>query len=143
MDQIPTGLTLADPNWTAVGGVANLNLPIPSIPIGGSVAQTITFIVDAGFSGTIINDAEIASADDDTNPGNTPPTDVDSTPGDDATPDDLANNDDTADTAGGDDQDPEEIVVEIFDLALTKTLNPATPGPVSYTHLTLPTICSV
>ncbi len=133
-DIIPSGLTLADSDWTASGSSATLITPIAFIPVGGSATTTITFVVDANFAGTsITNDAEISAADDDTNSGNTPPTDVDSTPGDNATPVDTANNDDTADTAGGDDQDPETIVIEqpdpIFDLALTKTLNAATPGP--------------
>ncbi len=132
VDQIPAGLTLADSDWTNAGGVATIDSPITFIAAGATVTEMITFIIDAGFTGTIVNDSEIASADNDTNPGNTPPTDVDSTPNDDGTPDDLANNDDTADTAGGDDQDPEEIMVvdlSVFDLALTKTLNAATPGP--------------
>ena len=48
---------------------------------------------------------------DNTNPLDAAPIDVDSTPGDDATPDDLPNNDDLADMMGGDDQDPEGIQV--------------------------------
>ncbi len=132
IDQIPAGLILADANWTAAGGIATLNNPISFIPAGGSQVVTITFQIDPAFTGTtILNDSEISMADDDTNPGNTPPVDVDSTPGDDANPDDLPNNNNP--NAPGDDQDPEEITVVppvgVFDLALTKTLNAATPGP--------------
>ena len=78
----------------------------------------------------ITNNAEISEADDDTDPTNKPPTDVDSTPGneDGTTPDPL--NNDTADTAGGDDYDPETITIgQTFDLALTKTVSAATPAP--------------
>ena len=54
-----------------------------------------------------------------------------STPGDDGTPDDTANDNDVADTMGGDDQDPAVIPVgQVFDLALTKVINTtATPAP--------------
>ena len=113
IDDIPAGLTLADANWTAAGSIASLNTPIAFIAPGATSGVTITFVVDPGVSGMLINDAEISAADDDTNPANTPPVDVDSTPADDATPDDLANNDDLLDTAGGDDQDPEPILVDL------------------------------
>ena len=130
-DYIPVGLILSDANWTNAGGLASLVTPIATIPVGGSSTESITFIIDPAFMGTsITNNAEIASADDDTDPTNTPPTDVDSTPGteDGTTPD--PNNDDTADTAGGDDYDPETINIgQVFDLALTKTVSAATPGP--------------
>ena len=80
-----------------------------------------------------MNDAEISMADNDTNPANVPPIDVDSTPADNGTPSDLPNNDDVLDATGGDDQDPEMIPVGdpigVFDLALIKTLNAGTPGP--------------
>ena len=70
----------------------------------------------------LINDAEITSASD--VDGGPVATDADSVPGDDATPDDLANDNDTADTTGGDDQDPAVIDVgQVFDLALRKTLS--------------------
>jgi len=119
-DFIPAELILNDPAWTSAGNVATLLLPISTIAVGNSHTETITFTIDPAFQGSsITNNAEIASADDDTDSTNTPPTDVDSTPGseDGSTPD--PNNDDTADTTGGDDYDPETIMLtQEFDLAL-------------------------
>ena len=98
-DYIPTGLILADAAWTDVAGVATLNTPIAALAPGATTMVPITFTIDPAFMGTsITNNAEISEADDDTDPTNTPPTDVDSTPGDEdgTTPDPV--NDDTADT---------------------------------------------
>jgi len=134
VDYIPAGLILADSDWTAVGASATLNTPISFLAAGASTTVEVTFQIDPAFGGaSILNDSEISEADDDTNPNNADPTDVDSTPADDLTPDDLPGNDDITDMTGGDDQDPEQIMVDqpvdIFDLALTKTVNTATPGP--------------
>ncbi|WP_460958487.1 beta strand repeat-containing protein, partial [Spirosoma litoris] len=80
-DYIPAGLTLNDAAWTANGSTATLNTPIAgSLAAGSSTTVTITFTVSSTASGPLVNKAEIASADNDTNPNNTPPTDVDSTP---------------------------------------------------------------
>ena len=133
-DYVPAGLILADANWTLAGTTASLNSPIPFLAAGASTTTTITFLIDSAFMGaSIINDAEISAADNNTNPADTPPTDVDSTPADMATPNDLAGNDDVLDTMGGDDHDPEMIMInvidDVFDLALIKTLNANTPGP--------------
>lgn len=133
-DYVPLGLTLADVDWMMAGGTASLNTPIPFIAVGATETVTITFQIDVGTIGTLTNDAEIAGADDDTIPGNSPPTDIDSTPGDNATPQDIANNDDVTDQSGGDDQDPEQITVQapaIYDLALIKeevSSGPYMPG---------------
>lgn len=111
-DMIPSGLTLADPNWLLVGTNAILITPIPVVTAGNSELVSITFTIDADANGTLINDAEISSADDDMDPNNDPILiDIDSTPGDDSTPDDLANNDDVLNMTGGDDQDPEQITI--------------------------------
>ena len=131
-DYIPAGLTLADPNWTDNSGVATLNTLIPSLPAGGTpVVVTITFTVDATFQGTsITNVAEISSADDDTDPNNTPPTDIDSTP--DGSNDDIIGANDVTDNSNADedDHDPETVMIgQTFDLALVKTLNSVTAGP--------------
>ena len=130
-DYIPAGLTLTDPAWIAAGGVATMVAPIASLPAGTQTVVPITFTIDPNFMGTsITNNAEISEADDDTDPTNTPPTDVDSTPAteDGTTPD--PNDDDTADAAGGDDYDPETIMIgQIFDLALIKTISASPPAP--------------
>ena len=108
-----------------------MNAPIPVITAGTTQSVSITFTIDPNFMGSsITNNAEISAADDDTNPTNTPPTDNDSTPGSEngSIPD--PNDDDTADAAGGDDYDPETIMIgQIFDLALIKTISASTPGP--------------
>ena len=130
-DYVPAGLTLADAAWTNVGGVATLVSPIATVPAGTTETVSITFTIDANFMGTsITNNAEIGTADNDTDPTNTPPSDIDSTPAseDGSTPD--SNDGDTADTTGGDDYDPETIVLDqVFDLALVKNISASTPGP--------------
>ena len=121
-DYTPAGLTLADVNWVATGGVANLQNDIPFLAAYDSITVQITYTVDANFMGTsITNNAEIEHAAASDGGPNEP--DVDSTPGDEdgSTPD--PNNDDTADTGGGDAYDPETIMIgQTFDLALTKMM---------------------
>ncbi|MEM1214491.1 MAG: DUF11 domain-containing protein [Bacteroidota bacterium] len=112
-DYFPADLTLNDANWTeSPMGTAVLNTPIAFIPVNTSETVDITFTLSNTFVGTSIsNDAEITAADDDNDPNNTPPTDRDSTPGDNGTPNDASGNDDTSDTTGGDDQDIETVMV--------------------------------
>lgn len=73
-DFIPVGLTLNDADWTAMGNVASLNVPIASIPAMSQTTVDITFAINAQASGSITNTAEIASAlggiDGDSSPGN-------------------------------------------------------------------------
>ncbi|MBK7869458.1 MAG: DUF11 domain-containing protein [Saprospiraceae bacterium] len=141
-DYIPTGLTLADANWTASGGRATLNTPIASLPARTSTTRSITYTINSNFTGTqIINIAEIASAqnalnqsDKDSNPDNTSNNDADGRAG--SAADNAVDGNGTG-TPGGinpatdeDDQDPALInVTQIFDLALRKTLSTSTPGP--------------
>ncbi|MBL0051837.1 MAG: DUF11 domain-containing protein [Bacteroidetes bacterium] len=133
-DYIPTGMSLNDANWTAVGSTATLNTPIASLLSGDSTTVSITLQIDANFAGTeLVNYAEISAA---TNAMGVP--DEDSSPDDNNTndaggqPDSPADNtvtgngtgtpgDDVAST-DEDDHDPALINVEIFDLALTKVL---------------------
>ena len=132
VDYIPTGLTLADADWSETGGLAMLNTPLPG-PLAGGDSDTvdITFTVDAGAAGTIDNFAEIASALD--GDGNAV-TDIDSTP--DSAPGDTgpatagdADDDNIADSGlAGDDEDDHDVAsvtvvaAPVFDLALTKQL---------------------
>ncbi|MCO6477516.1 MAG: DUF11 domain-containing protein [Phaeodactylibacter sp.] len=77
-DYIPSGLVLSDANWAQSGATATRVIPGP-IPPGGTAVLDISFVVEPGFTGnSIINFAEISAADDDTDPGNTPPDDADS-----------------------------------------------------------------
>ncbi|TAG15779.1 MAG: DUF11 domain-containing protein, partial [Cytophagia bacterium] len=120
-DYIPTGLTLNDANWTAVGNVATLNTPIASLLAGQSTTRNITFTVGSSFVGTLRNSAEISSSTGGLDIDSTP----DNNPNNDGTPinDVITQNGKT----GGDedDSDFEEITVTpapVFDLALRKTL---------------------
>ncbi len=77
-DYVPSGLVLNDANWAQAGGMATRVIPGP-IPAGGTVVLDISFVVEQGFTGnSIMNYAEISAADDDTDSGNTPPSDADS-----------------------------------------------------------------
>jgi uncharacterized repeat protein (TIGR01451 family) len=125
-DYIPTGLTLNDANWSVSNGIATLNTPIASLAAGASTTRDISFTVNAGFTGSATNVAEISSAKDAN--GNTP-TDVDSTPdnnpNNDGTPKNDVINENGKNGGDEDDSDPEVITVTptpVFDLALRKTL---------------------
>jgi large repetitive protein len=62
-DYVPTGLTLADANWTMVGNRAETNNPNFTILAGNAIPLTITFKVNDNFEGTAItNSAEISAA---------------------------------------------------------------------------------
>ena len=128
-DYTPTGLTLSDPLWVAGAGTqVNLVSPISSLGAGDSTVVTISYTVDADFMETsITNNAEIESQED----INGPRADDDSTAGDNEgdAPDD--NDNDIDETNGEDDYDPEVIMImQTFDLALTKTLNSSTVTPI-------------
>ena len=73
-DFIPTGLTLADADWTALGNTASLNQAINNITPGGQVSVDITFMINNMASGNLVNNAEISAAsggtDNDSSPGN-------------------------------------------------------------------------
>jgi len=104
-DYIPTDLILNDANWTDNGGTAELNTPIagPLAP-NGTTTVDITFTIDPNFQGeSITNYAEIAAADDDTDPSNDPPADEDSTPDSDDTNDAGGQPDSSADDSTGGD----------------------------------------
>ena len=123
-DYIPAGLTYVSTTATEIATTATTaTLWFATIPVNGSVLETITFTVDAWANGTIENIAEISSDD-----GN----DVDSVT------DTLVNNDvlinNVIDNAwwDEDDHDNATIVVETvnpttYDLALVKDV--VTSGP--------------
>ena len=120
---IPDGLTSVD----GIANMGTINFAGPLAP-GDMVMEVLEFVVgeDITTAGELIIKEEISSAEDDL--GNMP-TDIDSTPDADFTNDaggvvDSAT-DDTVDNEGGDedDNDPENVFVEIFDLALIKTLS--------------------
>jgi len=123
-------MLLNDPNWIqTAAGVAETNIFGP-IPPGSSANVNITLTIDPNSTGgDLTNFAEIESAQDDE--GNNPP-DSDSTPDGDPNNDGPYEDNDTDNTNGDeDDHDPETVTVEIFDLALEKTLvssGPFYPG---------------
>ncbi len=107
-DSLPTGMTLQDAAWTAVGNIATLNTPLagPLAP-GATAFVDITVKVSDNYLGTsLLNYAQIKDARD--GQGN-PATDKDSTPGN------GFNN-------GEDDRDSEPITVSQCPvITLTKT----------------------
>ena len=123
-DYIPTGLTLADANWTAAAGVATLNTPIAALAAGGKTTVDISFTVDAAATaGKLSNAAEISGA---TDKDGQPVTDTDSTP--DTNPaNEPAITDDAIDGTGGDEDDHDiaEITITVdpkVDIELTKVV---------------------
>jgi len=131
---IPNGLTLADSDWTVVGGNAVLLNEINHIPSGDDAVVSITYIIDPNYQAdSIRNWAEISFATDTDGSGlNT--TDVDSDaddtqfgPGGQETDDLVDDNINTGDAKDGvtptdeDDHDPVQIAIEqTFDLALSQ-----------------------
>ena len=119
-DHVPAGMTLVDSDWTVSGDTARYNTPIAYLAAGQDSIIEITLQVDLDFRGNSLeNKAEISSADNDTDPNNTPPTDINSTPEEDRN------------TPNEDDEDIAIVSVEqIFDLALFQTLAPGQPDPI-------------
>ena len=86
-DYVPTGLTFNASrvtnilnNWALAGGIPTTTIVGPLAP-GANETVSIVLTVDSNFQGTsLVNSAEISSADNDTDGTNTFPTDVDSTP---------------------------------------------------------------
>jgi len=134
---IPAGLT-------SQNGIANLGAITFAGPIapGAIESQTIDFTVDPGAtaSAELLVKEEISDYIDDLGDM---PSDIDSTPDADFANDTGgvvdSNTDDAIDNENGDedDSDPENVFLEIFDLALRKTttnVNPVNPGDdVTYT----------
>jgi uncharacterized repeat protein (TIGR01451 family) len=147
-EYIPAGFALSptETNWTLVNpNLATRTIAGP-LAAGASTLLNISLRIQPGAVSPLVNRAEIGSADDDGNPSNTPPTDIDSTPdsnpGNDAggnpgTPSDDATGGDGSGTPGGtdpntdeDDADPAQIPLgPVFDLALRKTLTAGQAGP--------------
>ncbi len=136
VDYIPTGLTLADNNWTQVGNTATYNFPF-SVVAGNATTIPITFMVNPNVAGTLENSAEITSARDKDGQN---VTDIDSNP--DNIPDNDTVKDDVVNENGqnGQDEDDSDLslvtIDNVFDLAMTKTSNTTSVvagGSVTYT----------
>ena len=128
VNYIPTGLTLADPNWTVVGSIAVLQNEIPFIGATENVVVSITYTIDNSFQETTItNWAEISFATD-TDGSLINVTDIDSQADNinfnqigetNDLSDDNVNNENGNTGGDEDDHDPVQIeVVQTFDLAL-------------------------
>ena len=128
VDYIPTGLTLADTDWTMSGGNAIITLP-GTLAAGDNTSVDITFDIANTASGQLINYAEIASA---TNAntgeeGDDIDSQADALEANDnggtvnqAGEDDNVSDDGTTDE---DDHDPEDITIQTIDLELTKVVS--------------------
>lgn len=157
-DSIPPGMTFvsATPSGnltTNLGATVNYtnnytlandgSFAIDNLASGDEVTFTVTATIDADASLPLINFAEIQAFDDDNDPGNAPPIDVDSTPdmdfGNDAggvpggNSDGATGGDGTGapgvDDAATDEDDSDPALVPVFDLALTKSLDPGSISP--------------
>lgn len=123
-DYVPNGLTITDAAWNQVGNQATLINPV-FIAAGDSLVIDLNAQVNVGYMGfNLVNRAEISFGDDDNDPNNGTPEDIDSNP--DTNPDnDTVGGDDVTDNSNGDedDHDPSQIEVDQdFDLALYKIL---------------------
>ena len=117
-DYIPSGFTFnaaKNTTWTAAGANAETTLAGP-IAAGASTSVDIILTVNAGVSGSLKNEAEIADADD-TDPATSKPADKDSTPdadkaNDGTAKDDVVNEDRKSDpTKDEDDSDFASVTV--------------------------------
>ena len=61
-DYIPTGFTLNDANWDNTANAAVAVDTITTLAVGDSATLTITLRIDIGFTGQLVNNAEIVSA---------------------------------------------------------------------------------
>jgi len=151
-DYLPAGL-LFDPTilvninegWSLASGVLTTTLAGPVNPFTPQTEVLVNLVVDPTFMGTsITNMAEISGADDDMDPTNSPPVDIDSTPDTDSTNDagglavSGSDNSIGGDGTGApgdsnpltdeDDADPRLInITQTYDLALSKSITSAGP----------------
>ncbi len=129
-----TVTTTTGTNAVSIGDAAGV-FTIDTLAAGDSVSWEVTTTVAGGFGGSeIINWAEISAADDDGNAGNTPPTDVDSTPDNTNFNQPGETNDLTDDNViledgknGGDEDDHDPAAVTITQPTATPTNTPVAP----------------
>ncbi len=150
-DHLPCGLLYMGVNdangWSYDGSAASITIPGPLAP-GETMTRTLTVqVFDCYDDGAFYNVSEISSSDDNQDPNDTPPVDIDSDadndPNNDGDPTDDEVNGDPNDpnNPDEDDHDPEEI--EVFDLALRKlstfmgvdSIGPFVPGDIVEFHI--------
>lgn len=121
-DYLPTGMSFASSADFTLNG-ATYEATIASLAAGASQPLSLVLSIDAGTTGTLTNNAEITSADDDGNPATTAPVDEDSPINASGSSDDTSevatDNDIADDSTGGvdnpaddDTYDPAQIIVE-------------------------------
>ena len=102
------------------------NTPISFLGFGQTTIIEIRLQVNPTYtSASLVNFAEITTADDDDDPTNEPPTDEDSTPDEDPTNPDEDDDDTAVVTVT-----PPDVPEDVFDLALIETLAPGQEGMV-------------
>jgi uncharacterized repeat protein (TIGR01451 family) len=122
-DYIPANMTLnaaLSTGWTAAGANATYTIAGPIAPAGTFSMDIVLTVSNAATAGNLVNFAEISNDDGtdiDSTPDTTPGNDVGGVPG---TPTD--NVIDQVPPVDEDDHDPELVTVQIYDLALIKTL---------------------
>lgn len=139
----PEGVTAGDQalpfTWVSDPAAPVVTI-VGTLPPGETIAVPITLTIPATYSdtaGPLENVAEISRFDNDNDPLNDDPTDIDSTPDqipDDPTTDDEINENPTSGDTSGDgivDEDDHDIaLVSVLDVALRKTLARSTATPV-------------
>lgn len=123
-DYVPNGMTITDAAWSQVGNQATLISPV-FIPAGQHIVIDMQAQVNVGYMGfSLVNRAEVSYGDDDNDPNNGVPEDIDSNP--DTNPDnDTVGGDDVTDNSNMDEDDHDYEQIEVdqdFDLALYKIL---------------------
>ena len=114
-DYVPTGLTLAN------GSSATMT--IPSILSGESEIVSISFTINAGVTGSIVNYAEISAAEGGQDCDSTPDATNGNTSGEEdenLVNDEIGGQCDDMNVGDEDDHDLEEIMIGVYDLALVK-----------------------
>ncbi|WP_460995573.1 SdrD B-like domain-containing protein, partial [Spirosoma harenae] len=125
-DYIPTGMSLAAASTWTGSATGLITHTVDSLAVGDSINIPLVLTLVSAQAGTdVINVAEISKADDDKDPNNTPPTDVDSTP------DNDPNNDGTPREDDSDVAPIRVVATPVFDLALVKSLSPSQTQPIT------------
>ena len=141
-DYVPIGYTYnaaLNPGWA--GSLPNLTYNVPgTLAPGASVTIPVVLNIEMTMGGSRnwINYSEIGSADNDSNPTNTPPTDADSTPSSNTPQENTVvpgdSNDDNVNGGGpseGEDEDDHDPAgPRLYDVALAKTTTAV--GPFSF-----------
>ncbi len=139
----PDGVTGGDQEWPftwAEDPEAPVVTVVGELAPGESVTVPITLTIPVGYSdaaGPLQNIAEISRFDDDNDPSNDDPIDIDSTPDQDpddpTTDNEITENPSSGDTSGDgivDEDDHDIALVSVLDVALRETLASSTVTPV-------------